>query len=64
MLKSLKREYSAAAPNIVRAGEIKAGRSGQLAISPAELAGIDRGLEDARLGRFASAEDLAAVRAP
>ena len=39
--------------------EIEAGA----AVSDAERAGVGRGLEDLRMGRFASEEALAAVRA-
>ena len=43
--------------------EIEAGRSSGAAMSDAERAGVERGLEDLRMGRFASEEALAAIRA-
>jgi hypothetical protein len=45
------------------ARDIAAERSGLYRATPAELAGVDRGLADARAGRFASAEEIAAIRA-
>ena len=45
------------------ARSIEAERSGVHHASPQELAAIDRGLEDARNGRFASQQAVDAVRA-
>jgi len=45
------------------ARSIEAERAGVYRASTAELAAIDRGLDDAQAGRFASAEALADVRA-
>ena len=45
------------------AREIETGRTGVYHASPAELAGIDRGLADARAKRFASDSAVAAIRA-
>ena len=45
------------------ARSIEAERSGVYHASPQELAAIDRGLEDARNGRFASERAVDAVRA-
>ena len=42
---------------------IEARRRGLYRATPEELRGIDRGLEDARHGRFASDDEVAAVRA-
>jgi len=35
--------------------------AGPYKATPAELAGVDRGLKDAAAGKFASAEEVAAV---
>ena len=45
------------------ARSIEAERSGVYDASPDELAAIDRGLEDARQGRFANDEVVSAIRA-
>jgi predicted transcriptional regulator len=45
------------------ARSIEAERAGSYHASEAELAAIDRGLDDARLGRFASDDAAAKVRA-
>jgi len=45
------------------ARRIEAERSGVYQASPAELAAIDRGLDDARSGRFSTDEAAAKVRA-
>ena len=45
------------------ARSIEAERSGVYQASAAEIAAIDRGLEDARAGRFSSVEAVAKVRA-
>jgi len=42
---------------------IEAERTGVYQATPAELAAIDRGLDDVRRGRFATVEALAEVRA-
>jgi len=42
---------------------IEAERTGVYQATPAELATIDRGLDDVRRGRFATVEALAEVRA-
>jgi hypothetical protein len=42
---------------------IEAERTGAYSASAAELAAIDRGLEEARAGRFATIEAVAQVRA-
>jgi predicted transcriptional regulator len=41
--------------------EIAAGLRGEYHATEAELAGIDRGLEDARQGRFATEEEVRAA---
>jgi hypothetical protein len=45
------------------ARDIEAQRSGVYEATPEELAAVDRGLADARAGRFASDEAVAAVKA-
>jgi predicted transcriptional regulator len=45
------------------ARSIEAERSGVYQASAAELAAIDRGLDDVRAGRFSTAEAVAQVRA-
>ena len=45
------------------AREIEAKRTGLYEATPEELAAVDRGLADARAGRFASDEAVAAVKA-
>jgi hypothetical protein len=45
------------------AREIEARRKGGYEATPEELVGIDRGLEEARKGQFATDEELAAARA-
>ena len=45
------------------ARSIEAERSGVYQASAAELAAIDRGLDDVRAGRFSTAEAVAKVRA-
>jgi predicted transcriptional regulator len=45
------------------AREIAAGREAQYRASASELEGIDKGLEDASNGRFASTETVEAIRA-
>jgi hypothetical protein len=45
------------------ARSIESERSGLYQASPAELAAIDRGLDDARSGRFSTDEAAAKVRA-
>ena len=41
--------------------EIEARQTGRFAPTPKELEGIDRGLQDARAGRFATDEEVEAV---
>jgi hypothetical protein len=45
------------------ARHIEAQRSGVYDATPEELAAVDRGLADARAGRFASDEEVAQVKA-
>jgi predicted transcriptional regulator len=45
------------------AREIEAKRTGLYEATPEELAAVDRGLADAREGRFASDEEVARVKA-
>jgi predicted transcriptional regulator len=45
------------------ARDIEAQRSGVYEATPEELAAVDRGLADARAGRFASDEEVAQVKA-
>ena len=48
---------------LAAAREIEAQRSGVYDATPEELAAVDRGLADAREGRFASDEEVARVKA-
>jgi hypothetical protein len=48
---------------LAAAREIEAQRSGVYEATPEELAAVDRGLADARAGRFASDEEVAQVKA-
>jgi hypothetical protein len=43
--------------------DIEAQRSGVYEATPEELAAVDRGLADARAGRFASEEEINAIKA-
>jgi predicted transcriptional regulator len=45
------------------ARDIEAQRSGVYEATPEELAAVDRGLADARAGRFASDEEVAQIKA-
>lgn len=45
------------------ARDIEAQRSGVYDATPEELAAVDRGLADARAGRFASEEEINAIKA-
>jgi predicted transcriptional regulator len=46
------------------ARDIEAQRTGIYEATPEELEAVDRGLADARDGRFASDEEVAALKAP
>jgi hypothetical protein len=48
---------------LAAARDIEAERSGVYEATPEELAAVDRGLADAREGRFASDEEVARVKA-